>query len=34
MAKASPKERQALADAFCTELHDAVARRCQDACPA
>jgi hypothetical protein len=29
MAKVSPKERQALADALYTELHDAVAKRCQ-----
>jgi hypothetical protein len=34
MAKASPKEQQALADAFYTELHDAVAKRCHGACPA
>jgi hypothetical protein len=29
MAKASPKEQKALADAFYTELHTAVAKRCQ-----
>ena len=29
MAKASPKEQKALADAFYTELHNAVAQRCQ-----
>jgi hypothetical protein len=29
MAKASPKEQKALADAFYTELHNAVAKRCQ-----
>lgn len=29
MAKASPKEQKALADAFYTELHNAVAERCQ-----
>jgi hypothetical protein len=29
MAKASPKEQKALADAFYTELHDAVAKRCE-----
>ena len=29
MAKASPKEQKALADAFHTELHNAVAKRCQ-----
>jgi hypothetical protein len=29
MAKASPKEQKALADAFYTELHDAVAKRCK-----
>jgi hypothetical protein len=29
MAKASPKEQKALADAFYTELHNAVAKRCE-----
>ena len=29
MAKASPKEQKALADSFYTELHNAVAKRCQ-----
>lgn len=29
MAKASPKAQKALADAFYTDLHDAVAKRCQ-----
>jgi hypothetical protein len=29
MAKVSPKERQALADSLYTDLHDAVAKRCQ-----
>jgi Protein of unknown function (DUF3313) len=29
MAKASPAEQKALADAFYTELHDAVAKRCE-----
>jgi hypothetical protein len=29
MAKASPKEQKALADALYTDLHDAVAKRCQ-----
>ena len=29
MDKASPKEQKALADAFYTDLHDAVAKRCQ-----